>query len=289
MKIYRCRICRNKRPGRLIFRSNKKTFQNPSKPIGFMYSPLWKIIHQKPSVLCTPPFEKSPIKSHRFCVLPPLKNHCFWWAFISGWAFISANTVCFIEIWEANKIVEWSNSEKSMNQCKKTSRQYDEKKKGRGVNNNGEKRFHLPHRSPKKANQKRSKKSTRRRQEESAEMMKKKETKQWNKMGNPLTTQHKGLSWWLNHHWIKQQNGIRPEESIRNLRRIHSPSTSGFTSTLTVAASVLARLLFPGWLFFAAAAAAFTALSAIFLRIATKYDEPTASNHSSSTRHRSRM
>ena len=47
------RICRNKHPGRLIFRSNKKTFQNPS-------------------VLCSPPLEKSPIKSHRFCVLPPL-------------------------------------------------------------------------------------------------------------------------------------------------------------------------------------------------------------------------
>ena len=40
-----------------------------------MYSPLWKITHQDPSVLCTLPFEKSPIKSHRFCVLPPLKNH----------------------------------------------------------------------------------------------------------------------------------------------------------------------------------------------------------------------
>ena len=50
------RICRNKRTGCLIFRSNKKTFQNPS-------------------VLCTPPFEKSPIKPHRFCVLPPLKDH----------------------------------------------------------------------------------------------------------------------------------------------------------------------------------------------------------------------
>ena len=55
------RICRNKRPGRLIFRSSKKTFQkppppkihrfyvlpplknHPSKPIGFVYSPLWKI------------------------------------------------------------------------------------------------------------------------------------------------------------------------------------------------------------------------------------------------------
>ena len=40
-----------------------------------MYSPLWKITHQKPSVLCTPPFEKSLIKTHRFCVLPPLKTH----------------------------------------------------------------------------------------------------------------------------------------------------------------------------------------------------------------------
>ena len=53
-KIYR--ICRNKRPGRLIFRSNKKTFQNPS-------------------VLCTPSFEKSLIPTHQFCVLPPLKYH----------------------------------------------------------------------------------------------------------------------------------------------------------------------------------------------------------------------
>ena len=58
-----------------------------------MYSPLWKITHHTPSVLCTPPFEKPPIKAHRFCVLPPLKNHCIWWAFISGWAFISANMV----------------------------------------------------------------------------------------------------------------------------------------------------------------------------------------------------
>ena len=32
---------------------------HPSKPIGFVYSPLWKITHQSPSVLCTPPFEKS--------------------------------------------------------------------------------------------------------------------------------------------------------------------------------------------------------------------------------------
>ena len=34
--------------------------------------------------LCTPPFEKSSIKIRRFCVLPPLKNHYFWWALISG-------------------------------------------------------------------------------------------------------------------------------------------------------------------------------------------------------------
>ena len=32
---------------------------HPSKPISFVYPPLWKITHQKPSVLCTPPFEKS--------------------------------------------------------------------------------------------------------------------------------------------------------------------------------------------------------------------------------------
>ena len=38
----RHRIFRNKRRGRLIFWSNKKTFQNPSKAIGFVYSPLWK-------------------------------------------------------------------------------------------------------------------------------------------------------------------------------------------------------------------------------------------------------
>ena len=50
------RISRNKRSGRLIFRNNKKH----SKP------------HQNPSA---PPFEKSRINIHRFCVLPPLKNH----------------------------------------------------------------------------------------------------------------------------------------------------------------------------------------------------------------------
>ena len=78
------RTCRNKRPGRSIFRINQKNSETHQTPIGFVYSPLWKITHQKPSVLCTPPFEKSPIKSHRFCVLPPLKIHCFWWALILG-------------------------------------------------------------------------------------------------------------------------------------------------------------------------------------------------------------
>ena len=48
---------------------------HPSQPIGFVYSPLWKITHHNPSVLCTPPFGKSPIQTHRFYVLPPLENH----------------------------------------------------------------------------------------------------------------------------------------------------------------------------------------------------------------------
>ena len=124
---YNYRICRNKRPRRLISRNNRETFQNPPNPIGFVYSPLWKITHQNPLVLCTPPFENSPIKARWFCVLPPLKNHpsepigfmysplwkithqkpsvlctpplknhSFWWALISGWAFILANTICFL-------------------------------------------------------------------------------------------------------------------------------------------------------------------------------------------------
>ena len=57
-------FCRNKRPGRLILRSNKQT--SPSNPSKAIKSPL---------ISCTPPFEKSPIKSHRFRALPPLKNH----------------------------------------------------------------------------------------------------------------------------------------------------------------------------------------------------------------------
>ena len=105
------RICRNKRPGRSIFRSIRKSFQkpsvlctppyeklpikshwfcvlpplknHPSQPIGFVYSPLWKITHQRP---------------HRFCILPPLKNHCFWWALISGWAFIPSSTVWYVHV-----------------------------------------------------------------------------------------------------------------------------------------------------------------------------------------------
>ena len=63
-------IFRNKRPERLTFRSNKKIFQNPSKPIGFVYSPLWKITHQSPSVLCTPPFENHPSKPIGFVYTP---------------------------------------------------------------------------------------------------------------------------------------------------------------------------------------------------------------------------
>ena len=100
------RACRNKRPGRLIFSSNKKTFQNPSKihrfyvlpplknhpsnpvgfvyspplknhpskPIGFVYSPLWKPPITAHWFYVLPPFEKSPIKAHRFCVLPPFEK-----------------------------------------------------------------------------------------------------------------------------------------------------------------------------------------------------------------------
>ena len=54
-------------PGRLIFRTKKQISKT----------------HQNPSVLCTPPFEKSPIKSHRFYVLPPfekspIKSHRFY-------------------------------------------------------------------------------------------------------------------------------------------------------------------------------------------------------------------
>ena len=48
-----------------------------------MYSPLWKIAHQSPSVLCTPPFEKSLVFVGAY----------FEWARISEWEFISAYTV----------------------------------------------------------------------------------------------------------------------------------------------------------------------------------------------------
>ena len=113
-------------PGRLIFRSNKTIFKT-----------LWRITHQNPSVSCTPPFEESPIKPHRFCVLPPLKNHpskligfvhsplwkiihqnssvlCtppfenqfFWWALISGWAFISTNKVFTGAEWIFGKVLD---------------------------------------------------------------------------------------------------------------------------------------------------------------------------------------
>ena len=57
----------------------KTTHQNP---FGFVYSPLWKITHHNPSVLCTPPFEKSPIqKPSVLCTPPfeksPITNHRF--------------------------------------------------------------------------------------------------------------------------------------------------------------------------------------------------------------------
>ena len=55
------RIFRNNRPGRLIFTSITKHSKT----------------HQNPLVLCTPPFGKSSIKAHRFCVLPPLKITVF--------------------------------------------------------------------------------------------------------------------------------------------------------------------------------------------------------------------
>ena len=73
LKNFNYHLCRNKRFGRSSFRSEKHF--KPSKPIGYVYSPLWKITHPKPigfvysplwkvthqnsSVLCTPPFEKS--------------------------------------------------------------------------------------------------------------------------------------------------------------------------------------------------------------------------------------
>ena len=53
------RIYRDKRPGRLIFKSHKKN------PITHRFH-----VH--------PPLENHPSKAHRFFVLPPLKNHCFW-------------------------------------------------------------------------------------------------------------------------------------------------------------------------------------------------------------------
>ena len=53
---YTNRVCENKRPGRLIFRSNKK---------------FPKLIKTHQFCVLPPPFEKSPIKTHRFCVLPP--------------------------------------------------------------------------------------------------------------------------------------------------------------------------------------------------------------------------
>ena len=66
-----------------------EAIKNIPKAIGFVYSPLWKITYQDPSVLCTPLFE----------------NHCFWWA------LISANTVMYkaLCVWH-NIFVNTSNA-----------------------------------------------------------------------------------------------------------------------------------------------------------------------------------
>ena len=79
-----------------------------------MYSPLWKSPIKAHRFCVLPPLKnhpskaigfvysplwKSPIKAHRFCVLPPLKKNCFWWALIPGWAFISAYTVFLTYEW----------------------------------------------------------------------------------------------------------------------------------------------------------------------------------------------
>ena len=58
------RICRNKRPGRLIFRSSKK-FQNPSNPIGFVYSPPLKNHPLKPIDFMYSPLWKITVSGGR--------------------------------------------------------------------------------------------------------------------------------------------------------------------------------------------------------------------------------
>ena len=95
-------MCRNKRPGRSIFRSNNKNIQKPIKSHRFcVIPPPFEESPIKAHWFCVlPPLNKSPIKGHRFCVLPPLKNHCFWWALISGWAFISVNTIMKRKKWK---------------------------------------------------------------------------------------------------------------------------------------------------------------------------------------------
>ena len=97
-------ICRNKHPGCLIFRNNKKnspkTNQSPSvsctppfeksptKTHRFYVLPPLKITDQKPSVLCTPPFEKSPIKSPSVLCTPPFEKSLFLVGAYFGWVFI---------------------------------------------------------------------------------------------------------------------------------------------------------------------------------------------------------
>ena len=89
--------------------------------------PFEKSPFKRPRVLCTPPFEKSPIKAHRFCVLPPLKNHpskaigfvysppplknhYFWWALISGGRLLSHIFFPFAEFVTKNLTSSWSPS-----------------------------------------------------------------------------------------------------------------------------------------------------------------------------------
>ena len=50
---------------------------HPSKPIGFVYSPLWKITHQSPSVLCTPPLWKITHQKPSVLCTPPFEKSLF--------------------------------------------------------------------------------------------------------------------------------------------------------------------------------------------------------------------
>ena len=66
------RICRNKRPGRLIFRSNKN---NSNTHRFYVLPPFEKSPINTHRFYVLPPLKTSPINTHRFYVLPPMKNH----------------------------------------------------------------------------------------------------------------------------------------------------------------------------------------------------------------------